>query len=159
MNKRRRAANDSPTRQSFDSDMQEATDSDFESDSYASPPAYNVPTAPATPKRTRIAPEQLPLGLERSDFHDMHLQESDEGLCHINNGDEDEDDWSAEDDRILIELVLEKLRLSKAQWQECARGLGRDRNAVDRRWKSLLLNGDVGLKSRPSRRSKPQPDW
>ncbi|KAF5674667.1 hypothetical protein FHETE_2830 [Fusarium heterosporum] len=101
---------------------------------------------PATPKRTRIAPEQLPLGLDRSDFHNMHFRQ---GARLFNEEDSDEEDWSAEDDRILIELVLEKLRLSKTEWQDCARNLGRDRHAVDRRWKALLLNGDIGLKSRP----------
>ncbi|KAJ4130688.1 hypothetical protein NW768_006225 [Fusarium equiseti] len=104
--------------------------------------------APSTPRRTRIAPEQLPLGLDRSDFHNMHLRQ---GGHLINEEDSDEEDWSAEDDRVLIEIVLEKLRLSKAEWQDCARNLGRDRHAVDRRWKTLLLNGDVGLKSRPGR--------
>ncbi|TAQ83563.1 hypothetical protein B7494_g8111, partial [Chlorociboria aeruginascens] len=29
---------------------------------------------PSTPKRQRLAPEVLPLGLERSDFHTLHLQ-------------------------------------------------------------------------------------
>lgn len=159
-NKRRRASDDSPTRHSYDADMQEAMGSDSETDSFVSPPEYNVPTAPATPKRVRIAPEQMPLGLERSDFHNMHLDQSEDDLNHINSShDDDDEEWSSEDDRVLIELVLEKLRLSKTQWQECARGLGRDRNAVNRRWKSLLVNGDVGLKSRPTRRSKRLSNW
>jgi hypothetical protein len=99
---------------------------------------------PVTPKRTRIAPEQLPLGLNHSDFHNIHLRQ-DEHLS--NKEDSGEEVWSAQDDRILIEIVLEKLRLSKAEWQDCAQKLGRDGRAIDRRWKALLLNGDVGLKS------------
>lgn len=31
---------------------------------------------PTTPARARIAPEHMPLGLDRSDFHDVHLQSS-----------------------------------------------------------------------------------
>ncbi|EMT66687.1 hypothetical protein FOC4_g10003017 [Fusarium odoratissimum] len=77
----------------------------------------------------------------------MHLRQGGHLLGEEDSS--DEEDWSAEDDRILIEIVLEKLRLSKAEWQDCARNLGRDRHAVDRRWKTLLLNGDIGLKSRP----------
>ncbi|WZH40888.1 uncharacterized protein QYS62_001826 [Fusarium acuminatum] len=101
---------------------------------------------PSTPKRPRIAPEKLPLSLDHSDFPNMHLRQ---GGHLLNKGDSDEEDWSAEDDRVLIETVLEKLRLSKAGWQDCARNLGHDRDAIHRRWKALLLNGDIGLKSRP----------
>ncbi|KAF4979273.1 hypothetical protein FZEAL_4472 [Fusarium zealandicum] len=147
-NKRRRAVDD-------DADHY-ASESDFDSDcSSSSQPAELV--APTTPKRTRLAPEQLPLGLERADFHHMQPQQSDN-----TNSQEDEaqdDEWNSEDDRVLIEIVLEKLKLSKAEWQDCARSLGRDRHAVDRRWKSLLLNGDIGLKSRPGRRSKLHSTW
>ncbi|KAF4464998.1 DNA-binding [Fusarium albosuccineum] len=148
-NKRRRAAEDDMDRYVSDSDAGSEPSSPRE-------PTEHV--APSTPKRTRIAPEQLPLGLERSDFHSVHGPRREEP----NNTDDAEaadDDWSAEDDRILIELVLEKLKLSKTEWQDCARNLGRDRHAVNRRWKSLILNGDVGLKSRPGRRSKLHSTW
>ncbi|CEI65051.1 hypothetical protein FVEN_g11888 [Fusarium venenatum] len=137
-NKKRRVADDDMDRCSS------ASDSGSESPSRCS----MEQSEPSTPKRTRIAPEQMPLGLERSDFHNMHLRQ---GGHLLNEEDSDDEDWNAEDDRVLIEIVLEKLRLSKAEWQDCARNLGRDRHAVDRRWKTLLLNGDVGLKSRPGR--------
>ncbi|KAF5602295.1 DNA-binding protein [Fusarium subglutinans] len=137
LNKRRRAADEEAERYSS------ASESGNESPSRRS----TKQVAPSTPKRTRIAPEQLPLGLDRSDFHNMHLRQGGHLLGEEDSS--DEEDWSAEDDRILIEIVLEKLRLSKAEWQDCARNLGRDRHAVDRRWKTLLLNGDIGLKSRP----------
>jgi hypothetical protein len=101
---------------------------------------------PTTPKRTRIAPEQLPLGLNRSDFHNIHLQQ-DEHLSH--EEDSDKENWIPQDDRVLIEIVLEKLRLSKAEWQDCAQKLGRDDHATNRRWKALLFSGGIGLKSRP----------
>jgi hypothetical protein len=61
------------------------------------------------------------------------------------------EEWSHEDDRLLVELVLEKLKLTKSDWQDCARSLGKDRSSVGRRWKSLMGAGEVGLKSRPRR--------
>lgn len=113
--------------------------------------------SPSTPKRARIAPEQLPLGLERSDFHNLELnksspqpQQQQESSSSPYFGVEDQEDgdgeWTAEDDRVLVELVLDKLKLSKTEWQDCARSLGRDKHAVGRRWKSLLVAGDVGIK-------------
>lgn len=116
-----------------------------------------------TPKRARIAPEVLPLGLERGDYHALHgpragqNDKSVEGIEQAENRD-GEAAWTAEDDRILVELVLEKLKLSKLDWQECARSLGKDRGSVGRRWKSLMVNGDIGLK-RSSGRSNIHGTW
>jgi hypothetical protein len=68
--------------------------------------------------------------------------------------------WTAEDDRILVELVLDKLKLSKSEWQDCARSLGKDRHSVGRRWKTLMAHGDVGVKTRSStRRAKLHGTW
>ncbi|OAR00395.1 hypothetical protein LLEC1_06873 [Akanthomyces lecanii] len=92
-------------------------------------------TAPPRHKRTL----SMPLGLERSDFH---------GLQQDAPSQQQSSDWTAEDDRMLVELVLEKLKLSKADWQDCARTLGKDRHALSRRWKSLILDDEVGLKRR-----------
>lgn len=161
--KKRRLNDDSRRRlEAEDSDMQD-TDSEVEPQS----PTTAEPVAPSTPKRARIAPERLPLGLERGDFHKLHeverQSERDEEAPIPSTEDEDEtaepDEWSTEDDRILIELILEKLKLSKAEWQDCARHLGRDRNAVNRRWKSLMVNGDVGLKAHPARRTRLHSTW
>lgn len=122
---------------------------------------------PSTPKRMRLAPEVLPLGLERSDFHDLRLNTMEqaplgEGLLESVEGEETqgtgEDEWSTEEDRLLVELVLEKLKLSKSDWQDCARSLGKDRGKVGRRWKSLMSSGEVGIKSRP-RRGKINQTW
>jgi len=118
---------------------------------------------PLTPKRARIAPEALPLGLGRSDYHELHTAD---GLLEDDNQirgtdvvlEADGEPWSLEDDRILVELVLEKLKLTKSDWQDCARSLGKDRGSVGRRWKSLMINGDVGLK-RSSRRSRIHGTW
>ncbi|KAJ0163804.1 hypothetical protein CTA2_2373 [Colletotrichum tanaceti] len=167
VNKRRRAVDDdtdgdvesdldiSSRRQSFSED-QNHTDS-------------HIPSSPSTPKRARIAPEVIPLGLERSDYHTLHLLNGGEGT-NMKNTEEaqgssveveaDGEPWSAEEDRILVELVLEKLKLSKTEWQDCARSLGKDRNCLSRRWKSLMLQGDVGLKGRrSSRRTKLHGTW
>lgn len=169
VNKRRRAADDDMGRTDDESDMDAEGELDAENlamplsssslGSSSSPP----PQAPATPKRARISPEQLPLGLERADFHDMHLLDG-----HNNNNTDkpgtdvqveaDGSAWSVEDDRVLVELVLEKLKLSKMEWQDCARSLGKDRHSVNRRWKSLVMHGDVGVKTR-SRRARLHATW
>lgn len=173
VNKRRRGSEDDMGRDDLSSD-EDDIDSDLElSDSESQAASRTIPSpvdseepepaAPSTPKRARISPEQLPLGLERSDFHDVY---SLEGGCpaEVKRTDvevgTDGSDWSAEDDRILVELVLEKLKLSKSEWQDCARNLGKDRHSVNRRWKSLIMKGEVGLKTRSSsRRAKLHSTW
>lgn len=146
INKRRRAVDDDMNRSTPDQDVE---DSDEE------------PMRPSTPKRMRIAPEVLPLGLERSDFHALDLQQKpdqdDEVLQSVEG--QEEGEWSTEEDRILVELVLEKLKLSKSEWQDCARSLGKDRGSVGKRWKSLMNAGDVGLKGRGARRSRIHSTW
>ncbi|KAL1841503.1 hypothetical protein VTJ49DRAFT_6994 [Mycothermus thermophilus] len=148
-------------------------------------------TAPHTPERSRIAPEVLPLGLERADYHSLHssfsssFSSSSDGetqppsfsLADNNNStrtrlsrshqhpgtdvvvETDGELWSTEEDRILVELVLEKLKLTKSDWQDCARSLGKDRNSVGRRWKTLMVNGDVGLKRACLRRPRVCGTW
>ncbi|KAF3355492.1 ATP synthase D chain [Verticillium dahliae VDG1] len=138
----------------------------IEADSESDADVPAMPAAPSTPKRARIAPEVIPLGLARTDYHNLHAA-SDTNLPLLNlaqgSGVEVERDgehWSTEDDRILVELVLEKLRLSKTEWQDCARSLGKDRNSLSRRWRSLMAQGDVGLKpTRASRRGKLHGTW
>lgn len=136
--------------------------------------------APSTPKRRRrVAPEVLPLGLERSDFHTLHLTEmgrdgedrafvfkagnSSQRAGNIAQSDETgetyDEEWSTEEDRMLVELVLEKLKLSKSDWQDCARSLGKDRGNVGKRWKSLIGGGEVGLKGKRKPRTKLHSTW
>lgn len=94
--------------------------------------------APSTPKRARIAPEQLPLGLDRSDFHALSSPPA-----------ETDAEWSAQDDRLLVEIVLEKVNLTKDQWAECARALGKpDKSAISRRWRNIIAGGQVDVKRR-----------
>ncbi|CZR50851.1 uncharacterized protein PAC_00725 [Phialocephala subalpina] len=176
VNKRRRAIEDEMSRETVDSDCD--SEHEHENESEEKENARQTPEReeregerPRTPKRIRLAPEILPLGLDRSDFHALHLQHqlssqplffpssqsshSNAGPFSSNNTQQQEmeseenEEWSTEDDRLLVELVLEKLKLSKSEWQDCARSLGRDRGSVGRRWKSLMAGGDVGLKGRP----------
>lgn len=133
------------------------------SDNSRASAAPSTPPRPTTPKRARIAPEALPLGLERSDFHALHADGIPDGSSRAGTQVEVEADgeaWSTEDDRMLVELVLEKLKLSKEEWQDCARSLGKDRHSLGRRWKSLMLHGDIGLKpGSRTRRSKIHGTW
>ncbi|KAI1965965.1 hypothetical protein LOZ58_000866 [Ophidiomyces ophidiicola] len=55
-------------------------------------------------------------------------------------------DWTSEDDGRLVDLVLEKLKLSKRDWNDCARKMGKDHDSVGRRWKALVGEGNVGLR-------------
>ncbi|TQN74818.1 hypothetical protein CSHISOI_00583 [Colletotrichum shisoi] len=167
VNKRRRAADDDT-----DGDVESDLDISSRRQSFSEDQNHidsQVPSSPSTPKRARIAPEVIPLGLERSDYHTLHLLNGGESINMKNTEetqgssvevDADGEPWSAEEDRILVELVLEKLKLSKTEWQDCARSLGKDRNCLSRRWKSLMLQGDVGLKGRRSgRRTKLHGTW
>ncbi|GJC91890.1 DNA-binding protein [Colletotrichum higginsianum] len=167
VNKRRRAADDDT-----DGDVESDLDISSRRQSFSEDQNHidsQVPSSPSTPKRARIAPEVIPLGLERSDYHTLHLLNGGEGT-NMKNTEEaqgssveveaDGEPWSAEEDRILVELVLEKLKLSKTEWQDCARSLGKDRNCLSRRWKNLMLQGDIGLKGRrSSRRTKLHGTW
>ncbi|KAI1272764.1 hypothetical protein F5Y07DRAFT_391809 [Xylaria sp. FL0933] len=156
INKRRRALDDDLGRDDdVDSDL-DISNTDLEESADARP---TTPT-PTTPKRARIAPADLPRGLERSDFHELHEPTEEEARKEGTGVEEEEDGerWSLEDDRVLVELICEKLKLSKSEWQECARRVGKSENGVERRWRTLTRNGDIGVKSRP-RRGKVHGTW
>lgn len=185
LNKRRRAVEDDMGRGDGSDDSDDG-DAHSDAEMHAPEPGADVgggevllvgpaePSRPTTPKRARIAPEVLPLGLGRSDFHELQadgarrsvggggggggdLAAGSEQEEEDEQGEEEGETWSTEDDRILVELVLEKLKLSKTDWQDCARSLGKDRGSVGRRWKSLMGSGDVGLKR--ARRSRIHATW
>ncbi|KAL1991688.1 hypothetical protein VTN49DRAFT_4996 [Thermomyces lanuginosus] len=67
-----------------------------------------------------------------------------------NNNDDDMDDshseWTAEDDQRLVDVVLDKLQLSKRDWEECARLIGKDDDSISRRWRILVGEGNIGLR-------------
>ncbi|KAH0498827.1 hypothetical protein TgHK011_006057 [Trichoderma gracile] len=168
-NKRRRADSDDMGRDDDYSSSDMDTEAELDAEALRNMPSFtsssSSPQAPSTPKRARISPEQLPLGLERSDFHTVHLLEGRSMLDQSARKpgtdvqvEADGAEWSVEDDRVLVELVLEKLKLSKLEWQDCARSLGKDRHSVNRRWKSLVMNGDIGVKTR-SRRARLPSSW
>ncbi|MCJ1283025.1 hypothetical protein MMC26_002352 [Xylographa opegraphella] len=159
VNKRRREANDNGTHDAVEDQENTYTGS---RDGYS------------TPKRQRLAPPSIPLGLERRDFFALqptplpnfskpqysHHQSSEdlspplqdnEQVCETKS-DASMGDWDSEDDSVLVNLVLEKLRLSKRDWEECARVLGTDRGSLGRRWKELVGDGEVGLKFRRGRK-------
>ncbi len=159
-NKRRRSAEDEMGREDddveSDLDIYEKGESDPEA-------AEELLRGRQHPKRSRIAPEALPFGLEgttsmRCTPMTLPARTGATWKERMSRSRADGAAWTAEDDRILVEPVLEKLKLSKSDWQDCARSLGKDRGSVGRRWKSLMLNGDVGIK-RTSRRSKIHGTW
>ncbi|RDL36765.1 uncharacterized protein BP5553_06117 [Venustampulla echinocandica] len=166
INKRRREVDDDMDRASMlrqTPEQEEPTD-EQSNDEWEEPNNENEDegSGPRTPKRMRLAPEVLPLGLERQDFHTLHLLEQLRDTDEVpenENPEEANEEWSTEEDRMLVELVLEKLKLTKSDWQDCARSLGKDRGNVGRRWKSLMGAGEIGLKHRPMRRAKLHGTW
>ncbi|KAJ5723753.1 hypothetical protein N7488_001788 [Penicillium malachiteum] len=149
-------------------------------DSDADMPCMRNRLSTPTPKRQRHVPYDLPLGLSSTDFYSLHsppitqsppspaqrridarIQESDAHidpdapLPSIEESEEStpapSDEWTAEEDQHLMDLVFEKFRLSQQEWDECARRMGRRNHSdVGRRWNSLVGEGRVGL--RPARR-------
>lgn len=150
--------------------------------------------APSTPKRQRIAPPSIPLGLERKDFyalqpvpqrghsrptlttttsanpttftpHDpsftftnapstppaIHTDAPSPTLTTSPKENHGPDEWTADDDIALVELVLDKLRFSRREWDEVATVLGTDGASIGRRWKELVGDGQVGLRFRSGR--------
>lgn len=69
--------------------------------------------------------------------------------------DEDEDmEWSLDEDKKLVDMVLGKLNLSKNDWEECARSFGKkDAKSLGKRWEGLIANRKVGLKDKRKRRN------
>lgn len=118
-------------------------------------------STPSTPKRARIAPLEIPRGIKPSDFHDLHIptdREKRKPGTQVET-ERDGEKWSIEDDHMLVEVVLAKLDLSDSDWEQCARSLGRDEDCAERRWKSLMENRAVGLKSSKTRRGKNCKTW
>lgn len=116
----------------------------------------------STPKRQRLAPLSLPLGLERSDFEALkplsdaeqnnQQQQQQQQFDQTDQQPLAADEWSTEEDRVLVEMVLDKMKLTKGDWVDCAKTLGKDRGSIGKRWKSLVGDGSVGLR-RSARRA------
>jgi hypothetical protein len=121
-----------------------------------------------TPKRLRKAPLLMPLGLSAEDFEALDEPSTVPAASNTEvslpprappqlraSHDCDEDsswscdefgNWTTNDDRLLVETVLEKLKLSKREWNECAQRLGKDKDSLGKRWKMLVVQGNVGLR-------------
>ena len=121
----------------------------------------------STPKRQRRVPLAMPLGLSAADFQALEpsslsssptvslpdpsspphsSDDNDSGYGPSPPPSEDGTKWTIDDDRVLVETVLEKLQLSKRAWNDCARRLGKDKDSLGRRWRMLVDEGNVGLK-------------
>ncbi|PSR99429.1 hypothetical protein BD289DRAFT_39850 [Coniella lustricola] len=120
---------------------------------------------PSTPKRQRIAPPDVPRGLTREDFHKIGASPL-RRTAMIKSNDipkaTHNDQWSHEDDSKLVEVVLEKVKnmdLSKEVWEDCIRNLpGKDYDSVSSRWKNLIRNERIGVRSR-TRSGKMHGTW
>lgn len=130
----------------------------------------------STPKRRRIIPLELPPGLQACDFEalvdtnpytqetlphkeddeiDMPMSEAENDPMMLERS---ECPWSDIDDRMLVETVLSKLKLSSRDWNDCATQLGKDRDSLGRRWRLLLGGGNIGLRRGSGRPERPNLD-
>ena len=129
----------------------------------------------STPKRRRRfpGPVNIPFGLDRQDFADLESANNElailerratmtasprsdrafESLCSpatpvSPDEDETEEWWTPLDDAHLVTVVLEKMNLSRRDWEECARVLGAEGEggSLGKRWKWLMEEGKIGLK-------------
>jgi hypothetical protein len=139
--------------------------SEFEQDMSRDVLMEDCPRTPEpvrTPKRRRRIPLSMPLGLSADDFRaldapteevelDMPLnspsgRQSDDDSAYWSSPSPEDGDWTETDDRMLVETILEKFRLSRREWNDCARMLGKDRDCLERRWSLLIGEGNVGLR-------------
>jgi len=104
----------------------------------------------------------MPMGLSADDFRALEPPTEEIELdlpvtsprAHLSDDDSaygssppvEDMEWDEDNDRILVEAVLEKLKLSKRDWNDCARRLGKDRDTLGRRWSLLVGEGSVGLR-------------
>lgn len=125
----------------------------------------------STPKRQRRVPLLIPLGLSAEDFegldptpkaqsqtlNELPWEESDFPFATGTAGDEAcEPGWSAASDRMLVSSVLDKLNLSRKNWNDCAMRMGKEGDSLGKRWGVLVRDGDVALRRGSGGRSKPQ---
>ena len=60
----------------------------------------------------------------------------------------DKESWTVHDDADLVTVVLEKMKLSRHDWEECATMLGAKGEGISlgKRFQWLMTEGDIGLK-------------
>lgn len=92
----------------------------------------------ATPERvaptTSLTPNALQLSLIPSSPQDEVSQMDITPTTQVDST----RDWSNAEDRLLVEMVLQKMRLSPRDWADCARSLGRDPRTVGNRWEMIV---------------------
>lgn len=109
-----------------------------------SPPTTQSPPSPAQRRQQELCDEvRAPLPPSPSPSSQSQF-DPDAALPSIEES--GSDSWTSEDDRQLVEVVLEKFQLSKRDWDDCARRLGKDQDSVGRRWEALIGEGNVGLR-------------
>lgn len=126
----------------------------------------NPNSAPSTPKRRRRIPLSMPLGLCPADFHSLRTPHAVANVqldmpippAHTDAPPSSSlptsTSWTAADDSALVSTVLEKLQLSRHEWNDCARILGKDKDSLGRRWRMLVGDGEVGLRRGQGRRGR-----
>jgi hypothetical protein len=69
--------------------------------------------------------------------------------------------WTAADDHVLVVTVLDKLKLSRKDWNQCAGRSGKDGDSLGKRWRVLVGDGEIGLRRGSGGRSRPElrGDW
>jgi hypothetical protein len=143
-----------------------------------SPRRFHNPTACmsgretySTPKRRRRVPVLMPLGLSAEDFEGLEAtprarpggppSNIGEGLDMPAQSSTPSEtaarpEWSTADDRALVSTVLNKLNLSRKDWNECRGTMAKDADSLGKRWKILARDRDVGLRRGSGGRKRPE---
>lgn len=114
---------------------------------------HTTPTGSNSGMRASPAASQQEVSPFLNNVASAQANDSDNTSAGEDSSEEAEGEWTKEDDKMLVELVLEKTKLSKAEWEECARGMGKrpkDRKILKKRWNSFLSADAIGL--RPAQR-------
>ena len=123
-----------------------------------------------TPKRRSEIPIRMPLGLTTMDFASLPVPDdldlpslsysTSTPKSDCSDTDLDTDGvWTPEDDVLLVQTVLEKLKLSRQQWNDCATVLGKDKDSLGRRWRLLIDEGHIGLRRGVGRMERGRMEW
>jgi hypothetical protein len=111
-----------------------------------SPPSPSPSRSPVTITRHRNLFEGIKEAVLPSIEISTSSSSSSSGAVAASSPHSHHSSWTSEDDQKLVEIVLEKLKLSKTDWEECARQIGKDNDSVGRRWQALVGEGNIGLR-------------
>lgn len=101
----------------------------------------NIPQAPLSPPKELVEEK-------------VDLPASDNNLTEDTAN--DESGWSAADDRMLVSTVLDKLNLSRREWNDCGRRMEKDSDSLGKRWRLLVGDGEAALRRGSGGRSRPE---